>query len=403
MTDAAAKPALRGPEFIALAAFMMSVFALSIDVMLPGLAHIGRDLAVAEANDTQYIVAILILGMALGQMFYGPLSDAVGRKPAIYAGLSLYAAGTVVSLVAQDFPTMLAGRFMQGLGAAGPRIVVMALVRDQFAGAAMAKIMSIVITVFLAVPIIAPFVGQGILLIAPWRALFVLMLVLSVAMLAWFALRQPETLTRDARRPFALGPIAAGIAETFTSRTALGHTLASGFAFGAIFAYINSARQIFQDQYAVGEYFPFYFSGLALAVGSATIANSRLVARFEMRTLCRWAVRIMLALSLIFFLVAYLFDGHPPLYGMMIYLALHFFCKGILFGNLNALAMEPLGHIAGIAASVIGTLTMFVGFILSTLIGQAYDGSLLPIVAGFAVLGLFSLVALDWAGPKPAA
>ena len=159
MTEFAAKPALRGPEFIALAAFMMSVFALSIDVMLPGLALIGSDLAVADANDTQFVVAILILGMALGQMFYGPLSDAVGRKPAIYAGLSLFAAGTIVSLVAQDFPTMLAGRLMQGLGAAGPRIVVMALVRDQFAGTAMAKVMSIVITVFLAVPIVAPFVG----------------------------------------------------------------------------------------------------------------------------------------------------------------------------------------------------------------------------------------------------
>ena len=393
------RPALRGPEFIALAAFMMSVFALSIDVMIPGLALIGRDLAVASANDTQYIVAILVLGMALGQMFYGPLSDSAGRKPAIYAGLGLFAAGTVVSMLAGDFPTMLVGRFMQGLGAAGPRIVTMALVRDQFAGAAMARIMSIVITVFIAMPIIAPFIGQGILLVAPWRALFALMLVLSLAVLAWFAIRQPETLARSARRPFARRPIAAGIRETCASRTALGHTLAGGFAFGTIFGYINSARQIFQDQYAVGDYFPFYFSGLALAVGAATIANSRLVARLDMHLLCRWSAAAQAALSIVFFATAYFFAGDPPLFGAMLYLAATFFCMGILFGNLNALAMEPLGHIAGIAASVVGTLTMFMAFVFGTLIGQGYDGTLLPLMAGFAILSLLTIAALRWARP----
>ncbi len=392
--------ALRGPEFIALAAFMMSVFALSIDVMIPGLALIGRDLAVASANDTQYIVAILVLGMALGQMFYGPLSDSAGRKPAIYAGLGLFAAGTVVSMLAGDFPTMLAGRFMQGLGAAGPRIVTMALVRDQFAGAAMARIMSIVITVFIAMPIIAPFIGQGILLVAPWRALFALMLLLSLAVLAWFAIRQPETLARSARRPFALRPIAAGIAETCASRTSLGHTLAGGFTFGAIFGYINSARQIFQDQYAVGDYFPFYFSGLALAVGAATIANARLVARFDMHLLCRWSAAAQAVLAIAFFAVAYDFGGNPPLWGTMLFLAATFFCMGILFGNLNALAMEPLGHIAGVAASVIGSLTMFMAFILGAVIGQSYDGTLLPLAAGLAVLSLACGAALRWARPK---
>jgi DHA1 family bicyclomycin/chloramphenicol resistance-like MFS transporter len=357
---------------------------------------------VTDANDTQYVVAFLILGMALGQTIYGPLSDAVGRKPAIYAGLALFAAGTAVSLAAQDFPTMLAGRVMQGLGAAGPRIVVMALVRDQFAGAAMARIMSIVITVFLLVPIVAPFLGQGVLMIAHWRALFVLMLALALGVLAWFALRQPETLPRDRRRPFALAPIAGGIKETLATRAAFGHMLASGFILGAVFAYVNSARQIFQDQYEVGASFPLYFAGLALAVGVATMSNAKLVTRFDMRALCRWAVRVMLVLSLAFFAVCYPLAGHPPLWGLMLYLALTFFCMGILFGNLNALAMEPLGHIAGIASSVIGTITMLVGFSLSTAIGQSYDGTLLPIVAGFAVLGLAALAALAWAHRAPA-
>ncbi len=184
MTDAISRPALRGPKFIALAAFMMSVFALSIDVTIPALALIGRDLAIASANDAQYIVSVLVLGMAVGQIFYGPLSDSIGRKPGIYVGLSIFSAGSIVTLVATDFPTMLAGRFLQGLGAAGPRIVIMALVRDQFAGPAMARIMSIIITVFVAVPMVAPFVGQGILFVSTWRAIFVLLLVLSLAVLA---------------------------------------------------------------------------------------------------------------------------------------------------------------------------------------------------------------------------
>ena len=179
----ASRPVLRGPEFIALAAFMMSVFALSIDITIPALALIGRDLAVANANDAQYIVSVLVLGMALGQIFYGPLSDSIGRKPSIYVGLALFSAGSIVSLVATDFPTMLAGRLLQGLGAAGPRIVIMALVRDQFAGPAMARIMSLVITVFVAVPMVAPFIGQGILFVATWRAIFVLLLISSLVVL----------------------------------------------------------------------------------------------------------------------------------------------------------------------------------------------------------------------------
>ena len=397
MTSTQARPALRGAEFIVLAAFMMSVFALSVDVMIPALALIGQDLGTSSDNQTQYIVTALVLGMALGQLFYGPLSDSTGRKPAIYVGLAVFVSGTILCLVATDFPTMLAGRFLQGLGAAGPRIVTMALVRDQFAGPAMARIMSIIITVFIAGPILAPFLGQGILLVAPWRFIFVFLLILGVTVLAWFSLRQPETLEKSARMRFALRPIAAAMRETLATRTTMGHTIASGFAFGAIFGYINSARQIFQDVYAVGDYFPLYFSGLALAVGVATIANSRLVVTIDMRTLSRSSALTQTAMSLIFFAVAYSFQGIPPLWGMMLYLAAMFFCLGILFGNLNAMAMEPLGHIAGVAASVIGSVGLFIAAALGTLIGQNFDGTLLPLVVGFAALSLLTVIALRWA------
>ncbi|MBT3628601.1 MAG: multidrug effflux MFS transporter [Rhodospirillaceae bacterium] len=401
MTNTRARPALRGPEFIALAAFMMSVFALSVDVMIPALALIGNDLGLNSANETQYIVTALVLGMAIGQLFYGPLSDSVGRKPAIYAGLAVFIAGSIVCLVATDFPTMLAGRFLQGLGAAGPRIVTMALVRDQFVGPAMARVMSIIITVFITGPILAPFIGQGILLIAPWRFIFVLLLLLGVAVLAWFSLRQPETLAKEARRPFALRPITAAMLETFTTRVAIGHTIASGFAFGAIFGYINSARQIFQDIYAVGDYFPFYFSGLALAVGIATIANSRLVATIDMRTLCRLSALAQAVMSVAFFAISYADGGVPPLWSMMLYLSAMFFCLGILFGNLNAMAMQPLGHIAGVGASVVGSIGLFIAATLGTVIGQSFDGTLLPLVGGFAALSLLTIAALRWASAKP--
>jgi len=397
MTSMQARPARHGAEFIALAAFMMSVFALSIDVMIPALALIGQDLGTSSDNQTQYIVTALVLGMALGQFFYGPLSDSTGRKPAIYAGLAVFVGGTILCLAATDFPTMLAGRFLQGLGAAGPRIVTMALVRDQFSGPAMARIMSIIITVFVIGPILAPFLGQGILLVAPWRFIFVFLLILGLTVLAWFSLRQPETLEKSARKRFALRPICVAMQETLSTRTAMGHTIASGFAFGTIFGYINSARQIFQDIYAVGNYFPLYFSGLALAVGVATIVNSRLVKTIDMRTLCRSSALTQTAISLIFFAVVYSFQGIPPLWSMMLYLAPMFFCLGILFGNLNSIAMEPLGHIAGVAASVIGSVSLFIAAALGTLIGQKFDGTLFPLVAGFAALSLMTVIALHWA------
>jgi DHA1 family bicyclomycin/chloramphenicol resistance-like MFS transporter len=399
----ASRPTLRGPEFIALAAFMMSVFALSIDITIPALALIGRDLAVANANDAQYVVSVLVLGMALGQIFYGPLSDSIGRKPSIYVGLALFAAGSIVSMMATDFPTMLAGRLMQGLGAAGPRIVVMALVRDQFNGPAMARIMSLVITVFVAVPMVAPFIGQGILFIATWRAVFVLLLVSSLVVLVWFAIRQPETLTPEARRPFRLGPIVSAAREVLASRPALAYTTAAGFAFGSIFGYINSAQQIFQDLYRVGDYFPLYFSSLTVAVGAATLSNARLVATVDMHRLCSYSAWAQAVLSIVYFVVAWLCAGVPPLWATMAYLAAIFYCLGILFGNLNALAMAPMGHIAGIAASVIGTLSWLLTVILGTLIGQSFDGTLLPLVGGFALLSLACSAALRWARSKPGA
>jgi MFS transporter, DHA1 family, multidrug resistance protein len=376
---------------------MTSLVALSIDAMLPALTTIGAELGAREANDAQLILSALFLGLALAQMIYGPLSDSIGRKPAIYLGFLLFIVGCLLSALTTSFTVMLLGRFLQGIGAAGPRIVTIAMVRDQYEGRAMARIMSSVMAVFILVPALAPGLGQIILLVASWRAIFGMFLAVAAIAVVWFALRQPETLSPARRASFSLRRIAGAVREVCVHRVALAYTVAAGLIFGALVGYLTSAAQIFQGQYGLGERFPLYFAVLALAIGAASYVNSRLVTRHGMRLLAGAAVTGIAGLSAGFFGIALAAAGHPPLWGLMAYLVPAFFCLGILFGNFNALAMEPLGHVAGVAASVIGSLTTFISLLLGTLIGQSYDGTVLPLVGGFAILGLAAAALMRWA------
>jgi DHA1 family bicyclomycin/chloramphenicol resistance-like MFS transporter len=389
-------PQLRFGEFVTLTALIISLVALSIDVMLPALQQIGGELGAPRANDAQLVITALFVGLALGQVFFGPLSDSVGRKPAIYAGLLLFIIGCLMSILATDFTVMLAGRVLQGLGAAGPRSVTVALVRDQYEGRAMARVMSLVMAVFIMVPALAPGIGQIILAIAHWRAIFGFMLAVAAVSLVWFALRQPETLAPERRARFSLGRILLAVRETCTSRVAFGYTLSSGLIFGAFVGYLNTAQQIFQIQYGLGALFPLYFGALALAIGGASLVNARLVLRHGMRRISAWALGLLTGLSLAFLVLAYTMAGAPPLWGLMAYMSATFFCIGMLFANFNALAMEPLGHIAGVGAAVIGSLTTLISLILGTAIGQAYDGTVLPLIAGFALLGLAAIAVMRW-------
>ena len=375
---------------------MISLVALSIDAMLPALQEIGGDLGLQRRNDAQLVISALFLGLAVGTMIYGPISDSTGRKPAIYAGFGLFILGCLLSVAATSFPVMLAGRFLQGIGAAGPRIVAIALVRDRHQGRAMARIMSMVMAVFILVPVLAPAVGQGILMVAHWRAIFGALLALALIALVWFALRQPETLTPDRRTPFSVLQIGRAIRETCAHRADFGYTIAAGLVFGAFVGYLNSAQQIFQVQYELDARFPLYFAVLALSIGGASWVNSRLVMRFGMRRLSGLAVTALSGVSLVFLAIAWTAAGHPPLWALMAYLMVAFFCIGILFGNFNALAMDPLGHIAGVAASVIGSLTTLISLALGTAIGQGYDGTVLPLVGGFAALGIASYTVMRW-------
>jgi DHA1 family bicyclomycin/chloramphenicol resistance-like MFS transporter len=387
-------------EFVALMAMMTALTAMSIDAMLPALAEIGLDLGVQRVNDNQLVISLLFLGMAVGQMFYGPLSDSIGRKPTIFIGFGLFAAGCFLSMLATNFQMMLVGRVMQGLGTAAPRVVVIALVRDQYSGRAMARVMSFVMAVFILVPVIAPAFGQAVLLVARWRAIFGIYLILVLIIGIWFAVRQPETLPLDRRVPFSLTRIGRAIREVVTNRAAFGYTITAGLVSGAFIGYLNSTQQVFQEQYGLGRLFPLYFALLALALGSASVMNARLVLRFGMRVLSWRALQSIIILSIIIFGVAVFTGGQPPLWLLTLYFLLTFFCVGILFGNVNSLAMEPLGHIAGVGAAVVGSLSTFISLILGTFIGQSYNGTVLPLVGGFAILSITAIGVMRWVEVK---
>lgn len=383
-------------EFVVLIALIISLVALSIDAMLPALPEIAADLMFEGANDAQYIITMLFIGMGIGQIIFGPLSDSIGRKPAINLGFVVFILGCLMSIIAQDFNDMMIGRFLQGLGAAGPRIVSIALVRDRFAGRQMARVMSFVMTIFILIPIIAPSIGQLIVNYSTWHSIFVLFLVLTIVAMTWFSLRQPETLPREKRISFSPAQMMSDIKSICAIPAAMGYTITMGFIFGAFIGYLSSAQQILQTQYALGNQFAIYFGVLAASIGLASLVNAKLVMRFGMRRLSRAAMTVTALLSVPFFLLAQYYQGHPPLAQLMAYLLCVFFFFGIMFGNLNALAMEPLGHIAGLGSALVGSVSTLMSVMLGIIVAGAYDGTILPLVASFAILSFLGLVTMHW-------
>jgi MFS transporter, DHA1 family, multidrug resistance protein len=384
-------------EFVALMATMTALIALSIDMMLPALPAIAATLGVRRANDSQLVVSLLFLGFGFGQFFYGPISESVGRKPAVYVGLALFSAGCVLALVARSFPVMLVGRVLQGVGVGGPRAMTIALVRDRFEGRAMARVMSLVMAVFILVPVIAPSIGQALLGVAGWRTIFAVYLTMGLVLWVWFGWRQEETLDPKRRLPLSPENIAREAREIFTNRLAFGYTVAAGLVYGAFIGYLSSVQQILQQQYALGPKFPLYFATLAVALGGASLCNARLVGRYGMRPLAGWALKLVCAVSIVFLAVVASRAGHPPLPALIAYLLASFFGIGLLFGNLNALAMQPLGHIAGIGAAVVGGSQTLISLALGTVIGQSYNNTVLPLVAGFAILSALAIVVVRFA------
>jgi DHA1 family bicyclomycin/chloramphenicol resistance-like MFS transporter len=387
-------------EFVVLVSLMMSLMALSIDAMLPALPQIGSDLNVQNPNSRQLVVSTIFLGVAVGQLFFGPLSDNTGRKPAMYMGYSLFIFGALLSSFANTYPIMLFGRLLQGIGISAPRAILLALVRDLYEGRLMARVMSFVMTVLLLIPMIAPSLGQAILLRAGWRSIFFSFVLIALLTIIWFALRMPETLSLEKRIPFSLQRIVGATIEIIKIRSAIGYTVSIGLISGTFLGYLNSAQQIFQEHYALGERFPLYFALIAFSIGVASFLNARLVLRFGMRFLVWWSLIAIVTLATLTLGIVIVTSGQLPLWLVLIYLMSTFFCVGILFGNQNALAMEPLGNLAGIGAAVVGSLSTLISIPLGTLIGQSYNGTVVPLIIGIAVLSGLSLGVVRWTEKK---
>ena len=387
----------RPAEFIALIAVLTAMVAMSIDTMLPAIGVIATELGATNPNDRQFIILGFFSGMMVGTLLFGPISDSVGRKPTIFVGLGFFIAGALVCAFATSFPMLIFGRALQGFGAASPRIVSMAMVRDGAAGAAMARIMSFVMSVFMLVPILAPSIGQLVLFVASWRYIFAGFIVSAIIAGLWLALRQEETLAPENRLPFTARALAASAGAVVSNRIALGNTIAVGAIFGAFVAYLGTSQQIFAEQYNQGAYFSLWFGGMAIAIALAMIINGKMVMRLGMRTLSKWALRGFILTWGLMVIINIATAGHPPLPVVGVIFFVSFFCSGLLFGNYNAMAMEPMGHIAGMASAVSGALSSLIAVALGAVAGYYYDGTLNPLGYTFLGYGLLALVASEWA------
>ncbi|MFC4654702.1 multidrug effflux MFS transporter [Rheinheimera marina] len=376
-------------EFTVLVALLMSVVAISIDALLPALDFIRAEVPMSHPNQAQLLISSLFLGMAAGQLICGPLSDATGRKPVLYGGIALYLAGTVLCYFAQSIEGLLLGRIIQGLGVSGPYVSAISIVRDKYAGNEMARVMSLVMLIFILVPAIAPSLGQGILYIADWRAIFLMYLGYALLIGGWIHWRLDETLPKANRIPMTVSGFKAGFAEVISNGPTVCYTLCMGLFFGSFIGYLNSSQQIFQQQFGTGEAFTLYFGFLALVFGGASLVNAKFVQRFGMELLCRRAVLAILVLSAAF--LALHAAVQIELWMFLLYASGLFFCFGLVFGNVNAMAMEPMGHVAGIASAVIGATSSLLSLTIGTYIGQQYNGSLIPVTSGFLVLGSICL------------
>ncbi|MGK0381906.1 MAG: DHA1 family bicyclomycin/chloramphenicol resistance-like MFS transporter, partial [Flavobacteriales bacterium] len=329
-------------EFVALMATMTSLVALSIDSVLPALSQIGAYLEVTDSRQTHLIVSVFFVGMALGQLFYGPLSDDKGRRYVIISGLIVFAVGSLVCINAESLEVMLIGRVIQAFGVSGPRVATLAVIRDKYEGEAMARVMSFIMMVFILVPMLAPIFGQTILFWFSWQHIFSSFLIYGLLIGLWFFIRQPETLPKEKRLPFSWSQLRISSKFILTHKLVMCYTLSSGTIFGAFLAYISSSQTLFQDIYDTGELFPMYFAMLAFSIGLASFINGNLVMRLGMRKLCTWAMLGWLLFSSVLTSLCFVYDGVPPLWQFVSVLFCTFFCIGILFGNVNSMAMQPL-------------------------------------------------------------
>ncbi|PZU85632.1 MAG: MFS transporter [Shinella sp.] len=379
-------------EFIAMMAFLMALNALAIDIMLPGLPQIGASLNVQNENHHQYVVSAYLIGFGIAQLFYGPIADRFGRRKPMLFGLGIYVLSSLMVVLVPSFGTLLALRFIQGIGSAATRVITVSIVRDVYGGRQMAEVMSLIMMVFMIIPVVAPGTGQVIMMFGHWHWIFVFMAAAALVVGLWMYLRLPETLHSEDVRPFTAKSIFQGFRIVLTNRVALCYTIASTFIFGALFGFINSAPQIYLGIYGLGALFPVAFAGVALFMALSSFVNARLVGRFGMRRLSHASLLGFIAINTIWLLIQVLGPQPMPFPLFIVFFALAMFQFGWIGSNFNSLAMEPLGHVAGTASSVLGFMGTIGGSLIGAVIGQSFNGTALPLVAGFFSVSLIGLV-----------
>lgn len=386
MTEHRAPAGMHPHEFVAFVAAVMAVNALGVDLMLPALADIGRELSVAEANHRQWVITVYMLGFGTGQLVYGPLADRFGRRPILIVTLAGFVAASVFAAGSATFAALLFARLLQGLMSASTRVLAVAIVRDGSSGRQMARTMSIAQMIFFIVPIMAPTVGQGLLAFGPWRFIFYALGAFAAAVLAWTAVRLPETLSPGRRTPISLAALRESYRLTLTNRYSIGYAVAASLTFGGIIAFVSSAQQIFVDEFGAGDRFTLLFAICAGAMGLASFANSRLVERLGTRLISQAAVLVLIALSLVH--LAVILMKAETLTSYIAFQALSMTCIGLCGSNFGAMAMEPVGRIAGTASSVQGFVTSVGAVLVGSAIGQAYAGTTLPLALGYLAIGV---------------
>lgn len=376
-------------------AMMMALNALAIDAMLPALPDIGTALGVLNENSRQWVVTAYLLGFGAAQIVYGPIADRFGRKPVLLVGVGIYVIFSLLAVFAPTFETLILARIGQGLGSAATRVLAVSIVRDRYQGRTMARVMSLSFLVFLGVPIIAPSVGQLILMFGEWREIFGVLALSGIVLMVWTTLRLPETLRAEDRLPIQLDRIVAAFRQVLTSRIGMGYTLAMTAIVGSLFGFINSSQQIFFDVFEAPKLFTLVFALIAGGVAVAALLNARFVEKLGSRLIGHSALLGFIGFGILHSVVV--LSGYETLWTFAILQAGTMFCFGLLAGNFSAMAMEPMGHIAGTASSIQGSISTLIGSLAGFAIGQQFNGTAAPMVMGVTILGLIALVAVLFA------
>ncbi|MGH8142954.1 MAG: multidrug effflux MFS transporter [Steroidobacteraceae bacterium] len=376
-------------EFLLLVAAMQVCQAIAIDAMLPALPTIARALHVTDQNQAQWVVTSYMAGIGCGQLLWGMLSDRFGRRRILLSGLAMYAVAAFLSSLTAGFPALLAWRFVDG-AAAACTVVARSVIRDLYSGHQMARVMSLTFIVFLMSPVLAPSLGQALMLVAPWRFLFVMFGVFGTVVWVWVLLRLPETLHEGHRRELGFKQVWHAATLVISNRISVGYTLAICCMMGCVFAYLGMVQQIFGQVFHRAALMPTMFALCALSMGAASYLNSRFVARLGMAAISQVGVLLLALVACVHVLVSAF--GHEGMAIFVVLQAATLACVGLTVGNFGALAMEPMSSVAGIAASLQGFVSTLGAALLGAVIGYGFHGAVLPLPLGSAACGLAGLL-----------